>query len=389
MLAALCRSGPAQPTADAPSPNPAANPEKNDARRAYEAALEAYRDQMRRIEQLYTRYQTADESEQEEINERLKPLVAEAKQKVNTMVDAALEAFQAAPMQDPEVANLLLSVAEHRVVGQGKGGGGDQYEAALPILEALVDAQHEQAVLPMWGVLAAVATNQFDKADKFAKLAIQRGAVQADPGESSEAKDTFALAFRYLQEKDRFRERWEKEKAIRDKEAKADDLPRVRLKLSAGEVVIELFEDQAPIATANFLSLVKSGFYDGVKFHRVIPRFMAQGGDPTGTGSGGPGYAIRCEVDAPDARDHFRGTLSMAHAGRDTGGSQFFLCFVPTDHLDGAHTAFGRVVEGVEVLGEIQVVEPQSGGPQPDRILEAEVIRDRGHEYDFQKLPGR
>ena len=118
---------------------------------------------------------------------------------------------------------------------------------------------------------------------------------------------------------------------------------------------------------------------------------MAQGGDPTGTGGGGPGYCIKCECNRNDARDHFRGSLSMAHAGQDTGGSQFFLTFVPTDILNGRHTAFGRVIEGMEVLAKIQRIDPQANRPFPeaDRILKAEVLRDRGHSYAFDKLPRR
>ena len=118
--------------------------------------------------------------------------------------------------------------------------------------------------------------------------------------------------------------------------------------------------------------------------------FMAQGGDPKGDGTGGPGYSIRCECYDPNYRHHFRGSLSMAHAGRDTGGSQFFLTFVPTPHLDGRHTVFGRVVEGMDVLGELEKRNPDApGATPPDKIIKAEVLRDRGHEYTFEKLPGR
>ena len=164
-------------------------------------------------------------------------------------------------------------------------GGGDQYEKSLPILEALIDGGHDKAELPVWGVLAAVCCNEFDLADNFAKIAIDTGAVGATPDDTDEAKATFAQAISYLQEKDRYRARWEAEREIREQEAAADDNPRVKLTLGkegapTGEVVIELFEDQAPTATANFLSLVKKGFYENVPFHRVLPRFMAQGGDP-------------------------------------------------------------------------------------------------------------
>ena len=132
------------------------------------------------------------------------------------------------------------------------------------------------------------------------------------------------------------------EMAIRATEENEDDLPRVKIETTKGTIVVELFENEAPNTVANFVSLVESHFYDGTPFHRVIPGFMAQGGDPTGTGTSGPGYTIACECDLPDARKHFLGSLSMAHAGKDTGGSQFFLTFAPTEHLDGRHTVFGR-----------------------------------------------
>jgi cyclophilin family peptidyl-prolyl cis-trans isomerase len=114
---------------------------------------------------------------------------------------------------------------------------------------------------------------------------------------------------------------------------------------------------------------------------------MAQGGCPIGDGTGGPGYNIFCECYREDYRRHFRGTLSMAHAGRDTGGSQFFLTFVQTPHLNGRHTAFGRVIEGMEVLAKIQRIDPEEQGskPEPDKIVKAEVLRKRNHEYKPNK----
>jgi cyclophilin family peptidyl-prolyl cis-trans isomerase len=181
------------------------------------------------------------------------------------------------------------------------------------------------------------------------------------------------------------------ETARRATEAAADDLPRVKLATSAGEVVVELFENEAPNTVANFISLVEKGFYDGTPFHRVIGGFMAQGGDPTGTGTGGPGYAIACECDAPGARKHFLGTLSMAHAGKDTGGSQFFLTFRPTEHLDGKHTVFGRVIEGFDVLPQLMRTQDERGQPvrgvTPDRIVTASVVRKRAHPYAPATLP--
>ena len=165
----------------------------------------------------------------------------------------------------------------------------------------------------------------------------------------------------------------------------------MKISTSAGDVVVELYENEAPNTVANFLSLVEKGFYDGTPFHRVIPGFMAQGGDPTGTGSGGPGYAIACECGEPGARLHFRGTLSMAHAGKDSGGSQFFLTFRPTEHLDGKHTVFGRVIEGDDVLVKLARTQDGQGQPvpgiKPDTILKAEVVRKRDHAYAPTTLP--
>ncbi len=173
------------------------------------------------------------------------------------------------------------------------------------------------------------------------------------------------------------------------KEAKADDLPRVELKTTKGTIVLELFENEAPNSVANFISLVEKKFYDGLAFHRVIPHFVAQGGDPKGDGSGGPGYSIACECYKPNHRLHFRGSLSMAHAGSDSGGSQFFLTFVRTPHLDGLHTVFGRIVDGMDVLSELQRREPDPHGhslPPADKILEARVLRKRNHAYDPVKI---
>lgn len=122
---------------------------------------------------------------------------------------------------------------------------------------------------------------------------------------------------------------------------------------SGGEVVIEFFPKEAPNTVANFEKLANSGFYNGLSFHRVIKGFVAQGGCPQGTGTGGPGYQIDCEV-ATNTSKHEKGTLSMAHAGRNTGGSQFFICFAPQPHLDGGHTVFGKVIKGMEFIDEVK-----------------------------------
>ncbi|WP_019988560.1 peptidylprolyl isomerase [Rudanella lutea] len=132
-------------------------------------------------------------------------------------------------------------------------------------------------------------------------------------------------------------------------------MKKAEMRTDKGTMIIEFFEKDAPGTVANFVKLAESGFYNGVKFHRVIPNFMIQGGDPTGTGAGGPGYSIPCELDG-DNQYHDRGVLSMAHRGRNTGGSQFFICHnrQNTAHLDRNHTVFGKVVEGLDVIDQIR-----------------------------------
>lgn len=120
-----------------------------------------------------------------------------------------------------------------------------------------------------------------------------------------------------------------------------------------GDITLTLFPDEAPGTVANFAKLAGSGFYDGLTFHRVIPNFVVQGGCPNGDGTGGPGYTIKCETEGNPHR-HVRGSLSMAHAGKDTGGSQFFICHAPQRHLDGVHTVFGQVTDGMDVVDSLR-----------------------------------
>ncbi|RZL48937.1 MAG: peptidylprolyl isomerase [Pedobacter sp.] len=147
------------------------------------------------------------------------------------------------------------------------------------------------------------------------------------------------------------------------------------IKTEKGDMTVEFYEKDAPKAVANFKKLAGEGFYDGIRFHRVIPNFMVQGGCPNSKdgasgmpGTGGPGYKIDCETSGEN-QYHDRGVLSMAHAGRNTGGSQFFICHsrANTAHLDGVHTAFGKVVENVDIVDDIR---------QGDKILSIEVLED-------------
>ena len=132
-------------------------------------------------------------------------------------------------------------------------------------------------------------------------------------------------------------------------------MSKAEIHTAKGVMKVDFYDADAPNTVANFVKLAEKGYYNGLNFHRVIPDFVIQGGCPTGTGSGGPGYKIKCETSGGN-QYHDRGVLSMAHAGKDTGGSQFFVCHSRnnTSHLDGVHTCFGKVVDGLDVIDKIK-----------------------------------
>ena len=127
-------------------------------------------------------------------------------------------------------------------------------------------------------------------------------------------------------------------------------MKKATMKTEKGDISIEFFDKDAPKTVKNITDLIQDGFYDGLNFHRVIPNFVIQGGCPNGTGTGGPGYHIPCEI---NTQKHLAGSLSMAHAGKDTGGSQFFICHSPQPHLDGVHTVFGKTSD-MDVVNSIE-----------------------------------
>ena len=366
----------------------------------FDAAFADYNQAIRDIEQLRIEFEGADDTTRVQINSQLSERVATAQEKMEALLEAAIDVYREAPNQDEQILKLLVAVATHHAIGKSldKEGhmrhGGDQYEKALPILSALIEGAADRPLLPIVGFFCAFVTNDYDLAKQYLQVAKQRQ-ESLDPESLNDPaqQQLLHLAMEYGAILDEYQEYWTEEQALRAAEAEADDLPRVKISTTKGDVVVELFENEAPNTVANFVTLVKQGFYDGRDFHRVLPAFMAQGGSGKGPNEGGPGYSIACECHQPNYRKHFRGSLSMAHAGRDTGGAQFFLTFVPTTHLNGAHTVFGRVIDGIEVLGEIQHRNPQpdprqnTNLPVPDKILKAEVLRDRGHAYEVEKLP--
>lgn len=306
---------------------------------------------------------------------------------------SALEASFEAVKQEAQAAGERLEAAALGMLTVDPEDEGAR-EIALAVMAGALESDNPVKALATATTIDAAGAGNSDMALMAATAALVTTRVDEAAAWLDKATAAGAEAEQVAQVRaalDRERPKIEAEIAVRKAEAEADDLPRVKFATSAGDIVIELFENEAPNTVANFVSLVGKGFYDGTPFHRVIGGFMAQGGDPTGTGTGGPGYAIACECEKPGARLHFRGTLSMAHAGKDSGGSQFFLTFRPTDHLDGRHTVFGRVIAGDEVLSKLARTQDAEGqsvpGIKPDTILKGEVVRKRDHAYTPDTLP--
>jgi cyclophilin family peptidyl-prolyl cis-trans isomerase len=363
---------PADPPATAPpateaKPDAAAEDapaaDKGPAAKKFDETYGAWKEILKQLREVRTKYQTADEAETVALKTQWDELIAQADAMLPALRADAMAAYEEAPNLDSTITRFLVKLLADDVAR-------DDYQAGAKLADVLIKNGCDfKQIYNHAGVIAFV-TNDYDNAEKYLNMA----------GEANALDET---GTGYLSLIPEYRKLWEREQKLREAEAAADDLPRVKLATSKGDIIIELFENEAPQTVGNFVNLVEQGFYNDKIFHRVLPNFMAQGGDPKGDGTGGPGYNIYCECYEKDRRDHFQGTLSMAHAGRDTGGSQFFLTFVPTPHLNGRHTAFGRVIEGMDVLSKLQRIDPSNPATAatPDKIVTAEVVRKRDHEY--------
>lgn len=358
---------PADPPATETKPDAATEEapavEKGPAAKKFDETYGAWKEILKQLREVRTKYQTADEAETVALKTQWDELIAQADAMLPALRADAMAAYEEAPNLDSTITRFLVKLLADDVAR-------DDYQSGAKLADVLIKNGCDfKQIYNHAGVIAFV-TNDYDNAEKYLKMA----------GDANTLDET---GTGYLSLIPEYRKLWEREEKLREAEAAANDLPRVKMTTSKGDIVIELFENEAPQTVGNFVNLVEQGFYNDKVFHRVLPNFMAQGGDPKGDGTGGPGYNIYCECYEKDRRDHFQGTLSMAHAGRDTGGSQFFITFVPTPHLNGRHTAFGRVIEGMDVLSKLQRIDPSNPATAatPDKIVTAEVVRKRDHEY--------
>jgi cyclophilin family peptidyl-prolyl cis-trans isomerase len=343
-------------------------------RAEYEQTFAQFRELLRQSQEVQNRFAAAPPDQRAALEEKHSALVREGTDMLPKLKVQAEKVYLANP-KDQKVADLMFAM----VITAMRA---DEYDEVLRICHLLIDHNYARDELYNLAGIAAFSLSDFDDAEKYLNTAVANKSI--DPRGQE-----------LLNELPDYRQKWARELKFQAADAKAGNLPRVKLTVAdhankiKGEIVVELFEDEAPNTVANFVSLVGKHFYDGLKFHRVLPGFMAQGGDPKGDGTGGPGYRIPDEFALPNHRDHFRGSLSMAHAAdKDTAGSQFFICFAPAKQLDDHFTVFGRVVEGLDVLAKIRRIDPDHPSPtiQADKILKAELIRKRQHDYSPKTL---
>jgi len=363
--------------------------------KAFMESLTEYREISKKLTAMKIEYQDAAPKRQQEIDTVYSGLYKQGQELHKKLIALALDAHEETPNRNPSVIDLLYSMVGYEFQREN-------YEESVRIFKRLAASgiNKEATQFYVFAGLSAMLTMNYDEAEKWLKIAGESEALATMfrdwASKSKSGSELVRTLQSQLQIMPQVKEAWAKEQEIRKAETVAGErdpakkLPRVEITTTKGKIVLELFENEAPNTVANFISLVEKGFYNGVVFHHVLPNFMAQGGDPTGSGSGGPGYAFddECGNRFPQYRKHFRGSISMANAGSNTNGSQFFLTFVPTVFLDGRHTVFGRVVEGIDVLAEIQRVDPsdeEAPIPELDKIIEAKVLNKRDHAYEVKK----
>ena len=334
---------------------------------AYDKAFAEWKTLLNDMRELQGQARDTDDAALPALVTKYDQMIQQGEAMIPKLRDAAIEVYKEAPNEDKQIFRWLSTIAQDYV-------SNDRFEDAKPALDALRAGKAPDPTIANNAGIVAFTMNDFEAADALFAEAAAAGVL------TSTTQQMQSVVVKYA-------EYWKEEKKLRDR---ADSLtgdamlPRVKMETNRGTMIIELFEDEAPETVGNFVNLVELGFYDGLTFHRVLAGFMAQGGDPEGSGSGGPGYTIYCECHEENHRKHFAGTLSMAHAGRDTGGSQFFLTFTPQPQLNGKHTVFGRVVEGMDVLAKLKRRDPSQSKDLTfpgDKIIKAEVLNKRDREY--------
>lgn len=308
--------------------------------------------------------QAAEQKKIEELKARMVDLRSQ-------LDKTAQESFDADPDRNPQAAAHILRMAADAIEGRGRT---QPFDPSYAYELASLIGKHKKQDPQVWYVAlqASICMQDYERAGRILSRIDSLGIPIHDQFKSN------------LETAKKF---WAKELAKRSLEEQADDLPRVKLETDLGDIVLELFEDEAPQTVANFISLVESGFYDGLGFFEVNPGQVARIGCPNGDGTGDPGYKIQREPSTPESRRFFAGTIGMHESGPNSSGSQFFFTYQPMQHFDMKYVAFGRVIEGLDILFQLKAVKPSTLVENTDaiKINRATVLRKRDHDYQPTK----
>jgi peptidyl-prolyl cis-trans isomerase A (cyclophilin A)/peptidyl-prolyl cis-trans isomerase B (cyclophilin B) len=346
---------------------------------ALKQAFGRMRDQVKKLRESEIRFQNSDSKADEEKYKQQYLENREAGFSIHQqLIQAAVDEYLTNPSGKDKLGQILYNILN-------KHAKRDQYEAVLPIAKALFDNDFPQEDVAEFYAKCCLAENQYQQAAEPLKKMLERNPSNSQMGQ-------------LLKRLPEYESSWQAELAARKQDAEGPALPQAKVYTTKGWFVVELFENQAPEAVANFISLAESGFYDFLDFYLVIDQFGAQTGSPNEDPNGGPGYVIRGENGRPDARSIFRGTLCMAMLPgiADSAGSQFFITYLPILEGSKNYTAFGRVISGMHNLACLARVNPvedkkdkkdETEKKQPDEIIRIEILKKRSHPYQPEKLP--
>ncbi len=352
-------------------------PTLKEAKKAYREAIEQWRISFKDVHKALREFHSCEREEADKWREAWHKAVNEGNRRRDIVGEKAL---MLARVGRGTTDGVEAQVISGKMISYDAKEG--RYGRANKMCEEFLDIDPKNYTVIAQLAIICMKTNRFKRAQELIdQLHAQK--ITAFDGKFRQLKQLTSA--------------WKKELEIREAE-KDDNLPVVRLTTSQGSMDFQLFENQAPNTVANFIHLIKIGFYNGKTFHRAVAGFMAQGGCPNGNGTGDAGYMIKDEHHRDDFRKHFRGVLSMAKTTQpNSGGSQFFITFSPQPRLDGKHTVFGRIIKGEEVLDRLKLThklvtnkgetkEKPIEGVKPDKIIKAEILSAPDKEYVPEKI---
>lgn len=347
----------------------------------FKKATADLRDLIKRLVELELRFHNSETADQEN---RYRREWYDQREKAfdlhRAMLRAGLAEFQAAPDSNSDLAKFLFATLKRNVEG-------DVIEGMLPIAKALSDAKYPAPEITGLYAMCCLAENEFEAAREPIERLLQ-------------TKNAPAELVAVYEQLDEMESAWQRELSLRNRDAGGDPLPQAKVVTTKGTFVIELFENDAPQAVANFISLAEKGFYNYNQFFLVISNARAQAGCPKADGTGGPGYFIPRESEEHTRRSIFRGSVGLALLPDlpDSGGSQFMIAFMPSPELEKHSTVFGRVISGMPNVARLDRVDPNAKKKKddpnqppeppavPDEIISVEISGKRNHPYEPQKL---